>query len=228
MRVLGGGGVLGSGRNFLALVAPRHRTRSTLRAGRPPSENEAGCLPFSTMKFFSVTAALAIPLMVTTLTGCNLLGGLLGAALPFAGIKLAFACIPEGTLIDTTVTPSPIEEIEPGDLVIGYSGRPVRVLQKHSYLEDAQTIFLRIQFTDGARVDLCSRHRLAGVPANRLRAGQTIAGRTVAKIETRTGETRSFDFLTEDAGYRINGVPVNSMIEEMHAAAAGLPMQRLD
>ncbi|MEY4485403.1 MAG: Hint domain [Verrucomicrobiota bacterium] len=180
------------------------------------------------MKFFPVIAVLAIPLMVTTLTGCSLVGGLLNAALPFAGIKLVFACIPEGTLIDTPGTPSPIEKIEPGDLVIGYSGRPVRVLQKHSYLEDEQTIFLRIQFTDGASVDLCSRHRLAGVPANRLRAGQAIAGRTVAKIETRTGETRSFDLLTEDAGYRINGVPVNSMIEEMHAAAAGLPMQRVD
>ena len=40
-------------------------------------------------------------------------------------------------------------------------------------------------------------------------------------MEFRRGETHSYDLLTEDAGYRINGVPVNSMIEEMVAAAAG-------
>ncbi len=63
-------------------------------------------------------------------------------------------------------------------------------------------------------------HRLAGVRARNLRIGQTIAGRKVAAIASHRGETHSYDLLTEDAGYQIHGVPVNSMIEEMNTAAA--------
>ena len=96
----------------------------------------------------------------------------------------------------------------------------MRILQKHSYLEDPETIFLRISFADGASVDLCGMHRVAGIRAREIQLGQTIAGRQVTGIESRRGETRSYDLLTEDAGYRIHGVPVNSMIEEMHKAAA--------
>jgi len=93
-------------------------------------------------------------------------------------------------------------------------------LQKHAYLEKAETVFLRITFADGAAVDLCGMHRVDGIRARRIHIGQTIAGRKVTGIESRRGETRSYDLLTEDAGYRIDGVPVNSMIEEMVAAAA--------
>jgi hypothetical protein len=50
----------------------------------------------------------------------------------------------------------------------------------------------------------------------------------VACITARTGENKSYDLLTEDAGYQIHGVPVNSMIEEMHAAAAGMQAVRKD
>ncbi len=148
--------------------------------------------------------------------------------MPYAGVKLAFACIPEQTRVDTPSGPRAIEDLEAGDLVVGFSGQPVRVLQKHAYLENPETVFLRITFTDGAAVDLCGLHRLAGVRARDLRVGQTIAGHKVAAVEARRGETRSFDLLTEDAGYQIQGVPVNSMIEEMNRAAAGrakLPSQ---
>jgi hypothetical protein len=48
----------------------------------------------------------------------------------------------------------------------------------------------------------------------------------VAALSTRCGIKRSYDLLTEDEGYRIDGIPVNSMIEEMHAAAAGLPRDK--
>ncbi len=163
------------------------------------------------------------------LCGCNLIGGLVGAAMPYAGVKLAFACIPEQTLVDTPSGPRVIEDLEVGDLVIGFSGQPVRIMQKHAYLENPETVFLRITFTDGAAVDLCGLHRLAGVRARDLRVGQAIAGRRVAAVEARRGETRSFDLLTEDAGYLIQGVPVNSMIEEMNRVAAGrakLPPQK--
>ena len=38
-------------------------------------------------------------------------------------------------------------------------------------------------------------------------------------VEKYGGVQRSYDLLTTDRGYRINGVPVNSMIEEMLDAA---------
>jgi hypothetical protein len=149
------------------------------------------------------------------LCGCSLIG----AALPYAGIKLYFACLPEHTRIDTPSGPQSIESLQPGDVVIGFNGKPVRVLQKHSYLEDPATVFLRISFADGATVDLCQMHRIAGVRAREIRKGQTVAGRQVTRIESRLGETRSYDLLTEDSGYQIAGVSVNSMIEEMNTAA---------
>ena len=163
---------------------------------------------------------LCVGVLSLALGGCSLVGGLVGAAAPFAGVKMMFACIPEHTNVDTTSGPRPIEQLEAGDTVIGFSGRPVRVLQKHSYLEDPTTVFLRISFSGGASVDLCRMHRISGVRAGGIRIDQIIAGRQVTAIESRRGETRSFDLLTEDAGYQIQGVPVNSMIEEMHEAAA--------
>jgi hypothetical protein len=133
---------------------------------------------------------------------------------------MMFACIPEHTRVDTPAGPRPIEQLEAGDRVIGFSGKPVRILQKHSYMEDPQTVFFQITFNAGVTVDLCGMHRLDGNRARTIQVGQIIAGREVIRIETRSGETHSFDLLTEDAGYRIQGIPVNSMIEEMQTAAA--------
>ena len=149
-----------------------------------------------------------------------MIGPLVQTALPYAGLKLMFACIPEHTPVDTVAGPRPIEQLEAGDSVIGFAGKPVRILQKHSYLEQPETVFLHITFADGASVDLCGMHRVAGIRAREIQLDQNIAGRRVTGIESRRGETRSYDLLTEDAGYRIHGVPVNSMIEEMHATAA--------
>ena len=150
-----------------------------------------------------------------------MLGPLVGAALPYAGLKMSFACIPEHTFVDTPAGPQAIEKLEPGDSVIGFSGKPTRILQKHSYLENPETVFLHITLADGAAVDLCGMHRVTGIHARDIRMGQTIAGRQVTGIESRRGVTHSYDLLTEDAGYQIHGVAVNSMIEEMNAAAAG-------
>jgi len=159
-------------------------------------------------------------MIATGLCGCRLIGPLINAAAPYAGAKVMFACIPEHTGVDTPAGARPIESFEAGDTVIGFGGKPVRILQKHSYLEDPGTVFLRLTFADGAKVDLCGMHRVAGIRAREIRIGQSIAGREVTRIDSRRGETRSFDLLTEDAGYQIQGVPVNSMIEEMHRAAA--------
>ena len=166
--------------------------------------------------------ALTLPLCAVGLSSCNLIGGLVKIALPFAGLKVAYACIPAGTSVDTPTGPKTIEILQAGDTVTGYRGKPVRILQKHSYLENPQTPFLRISFADGATVDLCGRHRLTGLQARHLATGQSIGHRTITGIETRTGITQSYDLLTEDPGYQIQGIPVNSMIEELHAAAAGM------
>jgi hypothetical protein len=154
------------------------------------------------------------------LCGCGLIGPLVSAAAPYAGAKMMFACIPEGTQVDTPAGSRRIEQFAAGDVVIGFSGKPVRILQKHSYLENPETVFLHITFADGASVDVCGMHRVAGIRARGIRIGQNLANREVIRIESRSGEAHSFDLLTEDAGYQIHGVPVNSMIEEMNEAAA--------
>jgi hypothetical protein len=172
------------------------------------------------MKPTVVVLCLSVATLATLVCGCSLIGPLVSAAAPYAGIKMMFACIPEHTSIDTPTGPRPIEQFEPGDTLIGFGGKPVRVLQKHCYLESPKTVFLHITFSDGASVDLCGMHRVMGIRARDIIVGRTVAGRKVLRIDSRTGETRSFDLLTEDAGYRIHGLPVNSMIEEMNLAAA--------
>ena len=172
------------------------------------------------MRYPSPFLLFALLLVVEGFCGCSLIGPLIGAAAPYAGIKLMFACIPEHPRVDTPSGPQPIEKLEAGDSVIGFSGKPVRILQKHSYLENPKTVFLRVAFYDGAAVDLCGMHRLAGKRARDIRVGQTVAGREVTSVEDRRGVIHSYDLLTEDAGYRVQGIPVNSMIEEMNAAAA--------
>lgn len=158
-----------------------------------------------------------------TLPSCGLITPLVRTALPLAGIKMAFACLPEETMIDTPTGPRCVREITTGDVVTGYRGDPVVVQQKHVYQEQPQTAFLRATFDDGSSVEACGRHRVAGTRLEDLKVGQVIAGRRVLGITSRRGVTRSYDLMTEDEGYRISGMPVNSMIEEMHAAAAGLP-----
>ncbi|MHB1309663.1 MAG: Hint domain-containing protein [Limisphaerales bacterium] len=164
---------------------------------------------------------LLVFLLTPALGGCSMIGPLVGAAMPFAGAKMMFACIPEGTGVDTPAGPRPIQHLEAGDTVTGFGGEPVRILQKHSYLENPETEFLRIELEDGAAVELCGMHRVDGIRAGDVRLGQRIAGRHVTGIHSRRGVVRSFDLLTEDAGYRIQGVPVNSMIEELHQALRG-------
>jgi hypothetical protein len=163
---------------------------------------------------------MAICLVLFFSVGCSLIGPLSKLAIPAASAKLMFACLPSSACIDTPSGPRGIEILEPSDSVIGFEGKPVRILQKHSYLEETRTEFLRITFSDGPSIELCGMHRVAGTRARSIKVGQTIDGRVVSSIRSRFGETRSYDLLTEDAGYRIAGVRVNSMIQEMQAAAA--------
>lgn len=136
-----------------------------------------------------------------------------------AQVKLLYRCVPEGVVVDTPDGQVNIEELHVGDLVIGYSGQPVRILQKHEYLEtDATERFMRVTFDEGFEVRVCDMHRINGKRSMNLRPGTKIEGHTVSNLERYGGVAVSYDLLTEDEGYRINGIPVNSMIEEMGAA----------
>ena len=131
-----------------------------------------------------------------------------GATLGAAKIKAGTACIPKGTKIDTVEGKVFIENIKPGDTIIGYSGVPVKVLQKHEYLEDpTKKRFYKIKFKNGAVVNLCDMHRIKGERAMHITEN-------VESKELYDGVEFSYDLLTEDLGYRINCIPVNSMIDE--------------
>jgi len=174
-----------------------------------------------------VLLATLIPAMLSGLSGCSLVGmaaqtaaTAASLAIRLAPIKMMFMCIPEHTHVDTPNGSRPIETVRPGDEVIGFSGDPVQVLQVHAYVEDpASQRFLRIEFENNATVQLCDMHRIDGIQGKELQPGDSVAGQTVKSITPFGGVERSYDLLTEDAGYRISGLPVNSMIEEMIAAS---------
>ncbi len=141
--------------------------------------------------------------------------------LPLASVKMMFACLPEGVAIDTPEGARTIESLRAGDSVIGFSGSPVRILQKHEYHESGDLPrFLRVDFDNGSSVRLCDMHRINGIRAKALKPGDRVSGHTIDKITWYGGVRRSYDLLTEDAGYQIGCIPVNSMIDEMLDARA--------
>ncbi|NOX99413.1 MAG: hypothetical protein GXP30_06745 [Verrucomicrobia bacterium] len=167
---------------------------------------------------------LIIPALLLGLSGCRIIGSTVGMIIPLAlrlaPLKLMMVCIPEGTAVDTPNGPRPIEMIRPGDNVIGFEGRTVRVLQIHAYAEDPTAErFLRVGFENGAIVQLCDMHRIDGIRSKNLKLGDRIDDQTVKSIVIYGGVERSYDLLTEDDGYQISGLPVNSMIEEMIATS---------
>jgi len=133
------------------------------------------------------------------------------------GTKATFICVPKGIEIDLENGKKPIEQIKPGDIIMGYNGELVKVLQKHEYLENPKVKrFYKVKFLNPetnktSKVDVCDMHRIMGERA------MDITKNVVSK-EVYSGVNYSYDLLTEDAGYRIDGVPVNSMIEELALA----------
>ena len=126
--------------------------------------------------------------------------------------KIFTMCIPRGTKIDAIGGGIKIEDIRPGDMIMGYDGYPVKVLHKHEYLEDPSVKrWYEIEFSDGAKVNTCDMHKINGVRA------KDITENVISK-KVYNGVELSYDILTEDSGYRINGIPVNSMIPDMGKA----------
>jgi len=150
------------------------------------------------------------------------------AAIFFA--KVMSKCIPEGTLIDTPDGPVAIEDIKVGAKVDSYYGTAAEVSQVHQYKEDPKSVrFYHIKFDNGGAVDCCDMHRVFGKRAKDCSVGDIINAHKITSITRYNGVERSYDLLTESighpvttTGYRINNIPVNSMIEELAELAVEL------
>ena len=62
---------------------------------------------------------LSACLLAAALTSCRLIGPVLNAALPLAGAKIAFSCMPEDARIDTPSGPRRVLNLTAGDVVTG-------------------------------------------------------------------------------------------------------------
>lgn len=145
---------------------------------------------------------------MANLAGSGMTAGALAA-------KPVAMCIPEGQTIDTPVGPVPIEKLTAGDMVIGFNGKPVKIMMHHAYVENPEPKRFATVVIGNAEINLCDKHRIDGIRSEDLRVGDEIRGHRVESIEWYNGVERSYDLLTEDNGYQIGGVPVNSMIDEM-------------
>lgn len=143
------------------------------------------------------------------------LGALAGGAL---STKAVFICVPEGQAIDTPNGSIKIEDLRAGDMVIGFNGEPVIVHQKHEYNENPEVErFYTFTFDNGSSMSVCDMHRIAHQRAMNYAVGDSIGDNTIVSISIYGGVKRSYDLLTGDVGYRMSGIPVDSMIEELAA-----------
>ena len=141
---------------------------------------------------------------------------LMGLVQTGVSVKGMMACIPEGTKIDTFVGEIAIEDIKVGDFVRGLDNKKDEVLQVHQYKEDPKPVrFVTITFDGWRKVNCCDKHRISGKRAEDYRLQDDVGNREITSVEWYNGVNRSYDLLTASGGYRINGVPVNTMIPEM-------------
>ena len=97
------------------------------------------------------------------------------------------------------------------------------VLQVHQYKEDPEPArFATVTFDDGSMVNCCDKHRISNKRAEDYKLQDNVGNRKVTNINWYNGVNRSYDLLTATGGYRINGVPVNTMIPEMAEAIVNL------
>ena len=148
------------------------------------------------------------------------LGNIMGMGVALGGAKLMGVCIPKGTTIDTYINDAikqiPIEDIEPGMFVKGMLGEKTEVLQSHHYKENPnQNRFATVTFDNGSKVDCCDRHRINDKRMEDYKIGEKVGSHKIINITWYNGVNKSYDLLTDSKGYRINNIPVNSMIEEL-------------
>ena len=146
------------------------------------------------------------------------IGTAAGAYMAYKGSSLGGggSCIPKGTTIDMADgSKVPIEKIEAGDLVIGMDGKEVEVQQVHQYKQTPGTKFVTITFDNGSKVNCSHDHMINNKRARDYTYHDKIGSREVTRIIFYMGVERSYDIITTTGGYRIEGIPVNTMIPEM-------------
>ena len=153
--------------------------------------------------------------LITTAAGAYLtykaMGGVVGG------------CIPKGTTIDMSDgKQTPIEKIEVGDLVIGMDGKEVEVQQVHQYKQTPYGKFVTVTFGNDSKVNCSYDHMINGKRAGDYTYHDRIGSRKVSSIVFYMGVERSYDIITTTGGYRIEGIPVNTMIPEVAEKSIGL------
>lgn len=128
--------------------------------------------------------------------------------------------MPGNQCIDTPNGPKPIKDLKGGDSVIGYNGQEAFIVQACSWNQDPTRTFLTITREDGSSFTVCDTHKILGIPAMEWAEGADMAGSRIKSITASNGLLTSYDILTNQGGYQIAGVPVNSMIPEIIRFAA--------
>jgi len=173
------------------------------------------------VKSAELSGAAAKQAATTSATG-SIFGPALGAAAT-KGISAIFtvigvpplSCMPGDQCIDTPTGPKAVKDLKGGDQVIGYDGEVAYIAQACSWNQDPLRTFLTITREDGSSFTVCDDHKVMGIPAMEWVEGADLAGSKITSIKPSTGLLTSYDILTNQGGYRINGVPVNSMIPEI-------------
>jgi hypothetical protein len=154
-------------------------------------------------------------------------GSIGAAALPFlakgAGALFGFpmpSCMPGTQCIDTPNGPKPVKDLKGGDAVIGYNGEEAFIVQACSWNQDPTRTFLTITREDGSAFTVCDDHKILGIPAMEWAEGADMGGSRIKSITASSGLLTSYDIMTNQGGYQIAGVPVNSMIPEIIRLAA--------
>ena len=154
-------------------------------------------------------------------------GSIAGALVPglIKGASAIFslgltACMPGDQCIDTPNGPKPIKDLKGGDVVIGYNGEEAFIMQACSWNQDPTRTFLTITREDGSAFTVCDDHKILGIPAMEWAEGADMAGSRIKSITASSGLLTSYDIMTNQGGYQIAGVPVNSMIPEIIRLAA--------
>ena len=143
------------------------------------------------------------------------IGGVVGKGLSAIFSLGALSCMPGDQCIDTPTGPKAIKDLKGGDSVIGYDGEVAFIAQACSWNQNPLRTFLTITREDGSSFTVCDDHKIMGIPAMEWVEGAELAGSLIKSIEASTGLLTSYDILTNQGGYRINGIPVNSMIPDI-------------
>jgi hypothetical protein len=196
---------------------------NAIGAGTPQLFPTGTALNLGAAERANAVAAQAAQAQANASTYSGIAQGLGSAAGGALSAKTMFMCIPDGEKITTPDGDVAVKDLMPGDIVTGYDGKPTTVLQKHIYKEDPEAIrFVRFTLEDGKSFSVCDMHKVEGLRAGDYSVGDYVGGLEITSIEVFGGIITSYDILTGNSGYRMAGIPVNSMIEEMAAYATSI------